>query len=143
MTITSTNGLAGCVLALGALCTSGTSTAGADDGPPLHQVTYTVTTDRPVGVGIYYRDMEPPTWADYSHDPYRYSPRDDVHLEPGAPWVHQAVLADPDRWAMVTVTAAGPPTGVAISLRCQMTVDGVEVDHAEGPRGALCSMRNW
>ncbi|KMO71802.1 hypothetical protein [Mycolicibacterium chlorophenolicum] len=143
MTISPRNGLAGCVLVLGALCTSGTATAGADDGPPLHQVTYTVSTDHPLGVGIYYRDVDPPTWADYSHDPYRYSPRDDIHLEPGAPWVHQAMLADPGRWAMVTVTAAGPPTEVATTLRCQMSVDGVEVDHAEGPRGALCSMRNW
>ena len=109
----------------------------------MHRVTYTVTIDQPVDVGIYYRDVDPPTWADYSHNPYQFSPRDDVRLAPGTPWVREAMLADPGRWAMVTVTAAGPATQTTNTLRCQLAVDGVEVDHAEGPRGALCSMRHW
>lgn len=126
-----------------ALCGAMTPTAAADDGPPVHRVTYTVTADRPTAVGIYYRDVDPPTWADYSHDPYRFSPRDDVHLEPGIPWVHEATLADPDQWAMVAVTAVGLSTSDAMGLRCRLAVDGVDVDGAEGPRGALCSLRHW
>ncbi|WP_413232833.1 hypothetical protein [Mycolicibacterium sp. 050158] len=125
------------------LCVSVTSPAGADDGSPLHRVTYTVSIDTQAAVGIYYRDVDPPTWADYSHDPYQFSPRDDVLLEPGAPWVHEAMLADPGQWAMVTVTAAGPASQTPNALRCELAVDGVEVARAEGPRGALCSMRHW
>nr|WP_238994673.1 hypothetical protein [Mycolicibacterium chubuense] len=109
----------------------------------MHRVTYIVTVDHPAALNIYYRDVDPPTWADYSHNPYQFSPRDDVRLEPGTPWVHEATLADPDRWALVTVSAVGPATQTTNSLRCQLIVDGAEVDHAEGPRGALCSMRHW
>ncbi|MEH3140578.1 MAG: hypothetical protein PGN37_10415 [Mycobacterium kyogaense] len=143
MTKSPKTGAAGCVLVACALCTTVTSTAHADDRAPRHRVTYTVTTDRPIDVGIYYRDVDPPSWADYSHDPYRFSPRDDVVLEPGAPWIHEATLAAPDQWAMVTVTAAGPPSPAPVTVRCQLAVDGVDVDHGEGPRGALCSMRHW
>jgi hypothetical protein len=131
------------MLAAAALYATAIPTAGADEGPPQHRVTYTVTIDQPAAVGIFYRDVDPPTWAEYSHNPYQFSPRDDVRLEPGTPWVHEAALADPGQWAMVTVTAVGPPTQTTNTLRCQLAVDGVEVDHAEGPRGALCSMRHW
>ena len=141
--MTMKNRAVGSVLVAGALCMPMATTARADDGASGHRVTYTVTTDRAIDVDVYYRDIDPPTWADYSYDPYRFSPRDDVLLEPGAPWVHDAILADPGRWAMVTVTAAGPPSSAPTTVRCHMTVDGVEVARDEGTRGALCSMRHW
>jgi hypothetical protein len=127
------------------------ATATADDGSARHHVTYTVTVDQPAAASIYYRDVDPPTWADYSHDPYRFSPRADVRLEPGTPWVHDTTLTNPDQWAMVTVIGVGSDSvgSDAVSsdagqtVRCRLAVDGVEVDHAEGAHGALCSLRNW
>jgi hypothetical protein len=114
----------------------------ADDSAP-HNVIYSVTADQPAAVSIYYRDAQPTTWADYSHNPYQFSPRDDIQLEPGKPWTRQATLADPAQWAMVTVTTAGQSPPPIQSLHCTLTIDGTVVDRADGPRGALCSLRNW
>nr|WP_171055091.1 hypothetical protein [Mycobacterium sp. DBP42] len=115
----------------------------ADEGPMLHRVTYTVTAEHPTAVGIYFREVDPPTWADYSHNPYEFSPKDDLTLEPGKPWIREATLADPMRWAMVTVTTAGLTPQTAGTLSCELAIDGVVVDRAAGTKGALCSLRNW
>lgn len=136
------------VLAIGAMVAMAVSTmamqpASADDGPVQHRVTYTVTADSATAAGIYYRDVQPPTWAEYSHDPYQFSPRDDVRLEPGKPWLHEAMLADPTQWAMVTVTTAGQPARPGQVLHCTLAVDGTVIARADGPSGALCSLRNW
>jgi hypothetical protein len=111
------------------------------DEPVLHRVTYTVTADEPLGADIYYRDADPASWADYSHNPYLYSPKADVALSPGTPWVLDVMLADPDQWAMVAVNQ--DQHRVSRSVRCELAVDGIVVDTAEGPSGALCSLRHW
>ncbi|WP_460359182.1 hypothetical protein [Mycobacterium sp. ZZG] len=111
------------------------------DPPGPRQVTYTVTTEQPVTADIYYRGADPPTWADYSHNPYRFSPRARVDIGPQQPWVLTVALADPDRWAMVSATS-GPLPGEPL-FRCELAVDGVVVATGRGPRGALCSVRHW
>src|SRR3954462_3959415 len=78
-------------------------TAGADD-LPLHRVTYTVTADQPVQVDVYYRDVDPPTWADDSHNPYQFSPKDGASVGPGQSWVREVSLVNPDQWAMVAAS---------------------------------------
>jgi hypothetical protein len=111
------------------------------DEPATHRVTYTVTARTPVQADVYYRDADPPTWADYSHNPYLFSPRATARIGPDEPWVLEVALADPRRWAMVTATS-GITSGAA-DLGCQLAVDGVVVASGDGPRGALCSLRNW
>ncbi|MHA3020690.1 hypothetical protein ACXPWS_10505 [Mycobacterium sp. BMJ-28] len=115
----------------------------ADDEVSMHRVTYTVSSDQPADADIYYRDVDPPNWVEYSHNPYPFSPKDDVRLTPGTLWVHETMLDDPAQWAMVTVSAAGPAVRDGQTFRCRLSVDGVAVDRAEGPRGALCSLRHW
>ncbi|OLP03025.1 hypothetical protein BVU76_07770 [Mycolicibacterium porcinum] len=117
--------------------------AHADEAPMMHRVTYTVTAEQPTTVGIYFREVDPPTWADYSHNPYEFSPKDDLTLEPGKPWVRETMLADPMKWAMVTVTTAGLAPQTPATLTCEMAIDGIVVDRAAGSKGALCSLRNW
>lgn len=124
-------------------CLSTATPAHADEAPMPHRVTYTVTAEQRTDVGIYYRDVDPPTWADYSHNPYEFSPKDDLTLEPGKPWILEVMLADPMKWAMVTVTTAGLAPQSTSTLRCELAIDGVVVDRAAGPKGALCSLRNW
>lgn len=104
------------------------------------QVTYIVTTEHPVTADIYYREVDPPTWADYSHNPYHYSPKARVDIGPDRPWVHTVTLADPDRWAMVSATSGRLP--VEPGFRCELKIDDVVVT-GDGPRGALCSLRHW
>lgn len=111
--------------------------------PPLHHVRYTVTANEPFFADIYYRDREPAVFADYSHDPYVFSPRARVDIGPNQPWVYDAMLTDPALWAMVVVQsgeAHGFPTP---GFNCTLEVDGVVVKTDSGPMGALCSIRNW
>ncbi|MFM9034154.1 MAG: hypothetical protein ACKOQ4_07680 [Mycobacterium sp.] len=114
--------------------------AGAE-GPVLHSVTYTVYTDAPFAADIYYRDSEPPNFADYSHDPYQFSPKVEADLGPDRPWVLNVQLANPAYWAMVLGTsglAPNPP-----NFHCTLAVDGQVVVSNSGAKGALCSLRHW
>nr|WP_308208380.1 hypothetical protein [Mycolicibacterium houstonense] len=117
--------------------------AQAEENPAVHRVTYTVTAEQPTTVGIYFREVDPPSWADYSHNPYEFSPKDDLTLEPGKPWIRETTLADPMRWAMVAVSTGGMAPQDPGTLRCELAIDGIVVDRAAGPQGALCSLRNW
>ncbi|OMC33768.1 hypothetical protein A5740_11770 [Mycobacterium sp. GA-1841] len=136
------SGVVAVVVAAGVAGLLPAASARADDGP-LHRVTYTVTVEQATPVSIYFREADPPTWADYSHNPYEFSPKDDVALEPGRPWIREVMLADPMQWAMVTVTTAGLSPQLVQTLRCELAVDGIVVNRAAGPKGALCSLRHW
>ncbi len=116
--------------------------AGANE-PVLHHVRYTVTANAPIWSHIYYRDTEPALFSDYSHNPYMFSPRADVEVGPDQPWVLEAHLADPGMWAMVTVQSGEAPNFPVPGYSCELTVDGVVVKTDSGPKGALCSIRNW
>ena len=116
------------------------ATARADESV-MHQVRYTVTADQPLQVDIYYRDVDPLSWAEYSHNPYQFSPKDEASLAPGTPWVRDVALVDPERWATVAISRVSIRSEGTV--RCELTVDGVVVDTADGPDGALCSLRQW
>lgn len=115
--------------------------ANAED-PVMHQVTYSIFSELPFrGADIYYRDTEPPNWADYSHDPYMFSPKVEADVGPGQKWVLNVQLANPDEWAMVMATSGMskyPP-----NFHCVLAVDGVVVAENSGAKGALCSLRHW
>jgi hypothetical protein len=113
--------------------------ASADDA--LHQVKYTVTTDAPFFADIYYRDIDPPDWAAYSHNPYQFTPKVEAQVGPGQPWVMQVMLADPESWALVVPTSGLSPT--TPNFHCTLEIDGKVVKTDEGLKGALCSLRNW
>lgn len=110
--------------------------------PPLHHVKYTVFAEVPVSQAeIYYRDTDPPNWGDYSHNPYLFSPNIEADVGPDQMWTLDVMLADPNQWAMVTASDfyAQEPR----NFHCVLAVDGVVVDTDQGPKGALCSIRNW
>lgn len=132
-------------MAVAGLALPGTPAAPAEaEGPVLHTVRYTVGASQDTRVNIYYRDVEPPNWADYSHNPYLYSPKAAVDLGPGKPWVLEAQLADPDSWAMVVASLPGhTPEPAAPGFVCELRVDDVVVATDVGTRGALCSLRTW
>ena len=117
---------------------------GAAQGPPpqpLHNVKYTVFAERPFFVDIYYRDVDPPNWAAYSHNPYQFSPKVEAQVGPDQQWNLDVALANPNEWAMVTATAG--PGEANPNIHCVLAVDGVVVSTDQGPKGALCSIRSW
>lgn len=109
--------------------------------PGMHSVKYVVYSDIPASVDIYYRDTDPPDFADFSHNPYQYSPKVEANLAPGDPWQREANLANPDLWAMVAVSRVH--SSVKPESRCELLVDGVIAASNRGPMGALCSLRQW
>lgn len=137
------------LLPVAALAIAGTGvvvpTAVADEDPPppvLHQVQYTVFSEIPFpNTEIYYRDVDPPNFADYSHNPYVFSPNVEANVGPQQMWTMNVMLANPDQWAMVVASA--PETQQRPNLHCVLAVDGQVVSTDQGPKGALCSIRNW
>jgi hypothetical protein len=130
------------VAVTGAVGTAGIASADDDPPPPpLHQVTYTIFTEKPFFAEIYYRDTDPPNFADYSHDPYVFSPNVEAQVGPDNPWVLTVMLANPNQWAMVTATSGQSPNPP--NFHCVLAVDGVVVATNAGPKGALCSLRHW
>lgn len=109
--------------------------------PVLHDVTYTVSADAPFRAEIYYRDTDPPNFGDYSHDPYVFSPNVEANVGPGAPWVLNVKLADPQNWAMVLGTSGLSPNPPG--FHCTLAVDGQVLANNSGAKGALCSLRLW
>ena len=123
-----------------------TAIATADDdpapGPPLHHVQYTVFAETPFrNAEIYYRNTDPANWADYSHNPYAFSPNVEADVGPNQMWTMDVMLADPDQWAMVTASSLDSPKRP--NFHCVLAVDGKVVATNEGTKGALCSIRNW
>ena len=69
--------------------------------PPLHHVKYTVFTEVPFrNAEIYYRNVDPPSCAEYSHNPYVFSPNVEADLGPNQMWTIDVMLANPNdgRW---------------------------------------------
>lgn len=128
-------------LALSLSLAAGPAAPVAAQGPMLHAVTYTVYTDVPFRADIYYRDSEPPNFADYSHNPYLFSPKVEADLGPDRPWVLNVSLANPKYWAMVLGTSGPSPNPP--NFHCTLAVDGTVVASNSGAKGALCSLRNW
>jgi hypothetical protein len=114
--------------------------AHADD-PMMHHVKYTLTAQNPIYANIYYIDQEPTTFADYSHDPYRFTPNVQADIAPNKPWSFELNLAKPEYWAMVVVNTGSEPG--TPQFHCDLSVDGAVVVSKDGPRGVLCSIRNW
>ncbi len=113
----------------------------ADDGPVMHHVKYTVSADNPIYADIYYIDHEPEKFSDYSHNPYEFAPNVHPDLAPGKPWSYELDLAKPEVWAMV-VASTGTEPGTP-QFHCDLSVDGKSVVTKDGPKGVLCSIRNW
>lgn len=128
------------VLVVAAVSATAPATA---QGPVMHHVRYTVTANAPSFADIYYRDTEPAVFSDYSHNPYEFSPRVEADVAPDRPWVLETQLANPDLWAMVLVQSGETRMFDTAGFNCELAVDGVVVKTNSGPRGALCSIRNW
>ena len=137
---------AGSAMLLAALVGSlgATGRAMGDPAPPpadLHQITYTISAEHPIWADIFYQDRSPRVFADYSHNPYEFTPQVHADIAPGKPWVQHVQLTNPDMWAMVVVTAAQEPG--TPNFHCELAIDGRVAATKDGPRGALCSIRTF
>ena len=95
----------------------------------------------PIYANIYYIDHDPAIFSDYSHDPYQFTPQRLSRYRPGQAVGSELDLANPNQWAMVSVSIGGEPS--TPNFHCDLAVDGAAVVSNDGPRGALCSLRTW
>jgi hypothetical protein len=112
------------------------------DDPVKHEIRYVITAANPIYADIYYLDQEPAIFADYSHNPYQYTPHVNADIAPGHPWVSPVVmLSKPDVYAMVVVSTGTEPG--TPQFHCALIVDGKVVVSKDGAKGVLCSIRHW
>jgi hypothetical protein len=136
-----TLGAALAALSMTAAATLGSAPARADD-PPMHQVTYVITSQTPIWADIYYLGQQPAKYSDYSHNTYQFTPNVQADVGPGHPWTSPPVmLTDPADYAMVVVSTGTEP-GTPM-FHCALVVDGAVVKSNDGPKGTICSLRNW
>ena len=113
--------------------------AHADD-PVMHHVTYTVSAQNPIYANIYYMDQEPAISPTTATTPTGSPPTS----KPISPRVSRGsstdVAAKPEDWAMVTSTPAANRARRSFIATCGRR--GVVVSK-DGPKGVLCSLRNW
>jgi hypothetical protein len=128
-------------LVLGCVVAPCAPSASAQESLPLHNIHYTIFAEQPTYVQIYYRDVDPGNWADYSHNPYAFSPKTEASVGPDQQWNLDVQLANPDEWAMVVATSGEGSSKP--NIHCVLAVDGAVVKTNQGPKGALCSIRNW
>jgi hypothetical protein len=115
--------------------------AQADEDLPLHHVKYTLTAQKPIYAEIYYLDQEPEIFANYSHNPYQYTPNVEADVGPNQPWTYELDLRKPEEWAQVIANTGGEPG--APNFHCEIAVDGVVKVSKDGAKGVLCSIRRW
>jgi hypothetical protein len=141
-----TVGKAALGMALAALSAAGYGTVAAPpvraDDPVMHQVRYVITAQNPIWADIYYLGQQPAKFSDYSHNTYQYTPNVQADIGPGHPWTSpEVMLTDPNTYAMVVVSTGTEP-GTPM-FHCALVVDGAVVASNDGPKGTLCSLRNW
>lgn len=109
--------------------------------PATHQVTYTVTATSELSVDVQYIQTDPPSQAAYNSDAEKYlATLRRTPINPGAPLVYTATLADPGQWALV---AASGGLRINPELHCEIAVDGQVVVSQQGGSGVTCSTRPW
>jgi hypothetical protein len=140
-----TIGKASLGVTLAVLTTAGaamTAPAPARADPPMHEVRYVITSASPIWADIYYLGQQPAKFSDYSHNTYQFTPNVQADVGPGHPWTSPVVmLTDPDNYAMVVVSTGTEP-GTPM-FHCALVVDGAVVASNDGPKGTICSLRNW
>ncbi len=105
-------------------------------------VVYTVTSDGPGDVELYYLVNQPPNKAAYNADPYAFVQKVPVTLAPGVPWTFPTTLADP-QWAILTVSSTTHGGQAAPNVQCDIAVDGHSAAHDQQPYNPRCQLSNW
>ncbi len=127
------------VAAAGFAVSHGTASA---EPPAGHQVRYTLTAGGPADFDLFYLTTQPPSKDAYNADAYSYVKKETVNVGPGAPWVFETTLADP-QWAIFTVSSTTHGGQAAPNPHCEIAVDGQVVVQQDGPYNLQCKLSQW
>ncbi|WP_304113361.1 hypothetical protein [Mycolicibacterium bacteremicum] len=127
-------------LLAGAALAFGPATANAE--PEGQLVRYTLATGAPYQFQVFYLTAQPPSMDAYNADAYAYAKRETITVSPGAPWVFETTLADP-QWAILQVSSTtkgsvGPP-----NAHCDIAVGDQVIAAADNPYSVTCQGTQW
>jgi hypothetical protein len=106
------------------------------------QVRYTVTVTDPSDVELFYLVNQPPSMDAYNADPYAFVKRETVPLAPGAPWVFETTLADP-QWGILSVSSTTHGGRAAPNPHCDIAIDGQVAVQQDAPYNPRCQLTKW
>ena len=110
--------------------------------PAGHVVRYTLTSTTDVGYDLNYLIAQPPSKAAYNADANAFLKSERVNVAPGAPWVFETTLEDP-QWAIITASTGVHAMQAPPSPHCEIAIDGQLAVQQDGPYTAQCQLGNW
>ncbi|MGK2902071.1 MAG: hypothetical protein ACSLE7_04215 [Mycobacterium sp.] len=128
------------VLVAGTALSFGAATASAEPAGQL--VRYTLTSAAPYQFQVLYLTAQPASKDAYNDDAYAYVKRETINVGPGAPWVVETTLADP-QWAIFQVSSTTKGSVGAPNARCEIAADGVVIAAQDNPYSPLCQGAQW
>lgn len=127
---------------LAAAATVAVTQASASAEPVEHQVRYTLTSGGAYEFDLFYLTAQPPSMEAFNADAYAFATREKVNLAPGAPWVFETTLEDP-QWAILTVSSTTRGGQAAPNAHCEIAVDGEVVVQHDDPYNVRCQLSQW
>ncbi|PQD97857.1 hypothetical protein MPNTM1_04426 [Mycolicibacterium parafortuitum] len=129
------------LLAAAASVIVGQATASAQE-PTGHQVRYTLTSGGAYEFDLFYLTTQPPSMEAFNADAYAYAKREKVTVAPGAPWVFETTLEDPN-WAILQVSSTTRGGQAAPNAHCDIAVDGAVQSEHNDPYNVRCQLGQW
>jgi hypothetical protein len=131
-------GAAFVIAAAGLAVSHGTSGA----QPTGQKVVYTLSVTDPSDFTVSYLTAQPASKQAYNADAYAYMKRDNITVQPGAPWTFETNLADP-QWAFLQVGSTTHGGRAAPNATCEISIDGQVAIHQEHPYSPQCFLTQW
>ena len=123
-----------------AVLASAPATSSAE--PAGQVVRYTLTSATDVGYDLNYIVTQPPSKQAYNADAGAFLKSERVNVGPGAPWVFETTLEDP-QCAIITASTGVHAMQAPPSPHCEIAIDGQLAVQQDGPYTAQCQLGNW
>lgn len=103
---------------------------------------YTLTTGAPYQFQLFYLTAQPPSLDAFNADAYAYAKRETVNVAPGAPWVFETTLADP-QWAILQVSSTTKGGVGAPNAHCEIVAGDQVIAAQDNPYSPWCQGTQW
>ncbi len=133
---------AGATALLAGALTFGAATANAEPEPTGDLVRYTLTSGAPYQFQVFYLTAQPPSMEAYNDDAYAYAKRETITVGPGAPWVFETTLADP-QWGILQVSSTTKGGVGAPNAHCEILAGDQVIAAADNPYSPVCQGAQW
>lgn len=127
-------------VAAGAALAFSPATANAE--PEGQLVRYTLTSGAPYQFQVFYLTAQPPSMEAYNADAYAYAKRETITVGPGAPWVFETTLADP-QWGILQVSSTTKGAVGAPNAHCDIAVGDQILAAQDHPYSVTCQGTQW